>query len=819
MADHQKSTTTPQFSSIVSKAVEQAAITDAHEMLPRGVNTAAGAPPSAGQQHRPADRGAASSSAPAALQAGLGPEAVSLISSANTTPTTNTVARSRFQAAYRAIGTNTLEFLGLTDDWASKQNEQWTNQRLRLADRQGTDTTAHNKLQLQKEQQKNRRRELKRRSRGDLLFRAESGLDPTIFRRSVSVPEPPAAARGDDVDGDRSSDSDEEPHKVSVAVITALAVTKAVNKWKTKTAKSAPALSPDTEEDVSVKFSVDATDSYAADVYSLPDMQTDQKSPGPSKDKQKTHIHAWFAGFGRQVKESYNESRPYFTWWVTSVQFSVLLLSLLLYPMAPFGIALKNITGQILTTSLSMEAIEYEEPASMWLGPQQHALVALGAKFTPCMRWDATVQEGILRQQELEELTGCCVRYDQSGCVQTTDGHCSDILSHWDKWMTDEPGPEGRLSGPVCGQDPRTCVAPASVSPNVWPDDITEWPICQSSNTSSVMSHSYAISRDSSANCEVIGRPCCIGIHGECHIITREHCDFLHGTFHGEAALCSQVFCLNDVCRMLDFLNPEVPDQFYRLWVSLFIHPGIIPFGLTLMLHIILLRKLEKFAGTVRVTIIYILSGITGNLASAIFVPYRPEAGPSGSLAGTIGCFFVIFLVDVKDELRSSWVVVLKWAGFLWCCFVVGLFPGIDNYANIFGFLMGSLLALALLPHIGHDKIMGLNAAETLPLHSERVSYEKTNTSQQQCKYSEYSQYSTNELSTFNIDAQSSKKCRLIVVLVSLVSSLTLLVTLFIVFYLVPFRCDWCAYLDCIPITTDFCAEQQTSFERHRIIT
>lgn len=31
---------------------------------------------------------------------------------------------------------------------------------------------------------------------------------------------------------------------------------------------------------------------------------------------------------------------------------------------------------------------------------------------------------------------------------------------------------------------------------------------------------------------------------------------------------------MDDVCGLLPFLNPEVPDQFYRLWLSLFLHAG-----------------------------------------------------------------------------------------------------------------------------------------------------------------------------------------------------------------------------------------------------
>lgn len=41
--------------------------------------------------------------------------------------------------------------------------------------------------------------------------------------------------------------------------------------------------------------------------------------------------------------------------------------------------------------------------------------------------------------------------------------------------------------------------------------------------------------------CEVIGHPCCIGIHGTCRITTKEYCDFVHGYFHEDASLCSQV--------------------------------------------------------------------------------------------------------------------------------------------------------------------------------------------------------------------------------------------------------------------------------------
>lgn len=51
------------------------------------------------------------------------------------------------------------------------------------------------------------------------------------------------------------------------------------------------------------------------------------------------------------------------------------------------------------------------------------------------------------------------------------------------------------------------------------------------------------------------------------------------------------------------------------------------------------LRDLEKLAGWHRIAIIYLLSGVTGNLASAIFLPYRAEVRrlPRVAVAGMTG--------------------------------------------------------------------------------------------------------------------------------------------------------------------------------------
>lgn len=181
---------------------------------------------------------------------------------------------------------------------------------------------------------------------------------------------------------------------------------------------------------------------------------------------------------------------------------------------------------------------------------------------------------------------------------------------------------EVRTSGTVCGQDPRYCLEPKSWFPNIWPDDITQWPKCTKQVEISKNGDSNS---NPHMNCNLIGKPCCIGIHGECKITTRDYCDFVKGFFHEEATLCSQVSCMSDVCGMLQIKRDDNLLQIYRLWTSLFLHAGFLHILISFAFQYYVIRDFEKLIGSTRICIIYMLSGIGGNFASAIFVPYRAE--------------------------------------------------------------------------------------------------------------------------------------------------------------------------------------------------
>lgn len=472
----------------------------------------------------------------------------------------------------------------------------------------------------------------------------------------------------------------------------------------------------------------------------------------------------------RDQLEDIEDHRPFFTYWVTTVQILILIISLACYGLGPVGIDLNHRSGQVLVTSLSLQQVDYQEPANFWIGPRAADLIHLGAKFAPCMRKDAKIIKEIEKGREKERETACCIRNDDSGCVQSSQADCSvrglrpTTISTWKKWSAGDSGPGGRISGSVCGLDPKFCEAPASIAPYEWPDDITKWPICRKTNS---FPQRFRYNKDKMAEhmvCEVIGHPCCIGIHGTCRITTKEYCDFVRGYFHEEASLCSQVSCLDDVCGMIPFYSPEVPDQFYRLWTSLFLHAGILHLAITLVIQYFLMRDLEKLTGPLRIAIIYLGSGMAGNLASAIFVPYRAEVGPAGAQFGLLACL-IVEVLNVWQMLRHPDHALLKLLFITLVLFVFGLLPWVDNYAHLFGFIFGFLLSYALLPYIS---------------------------------FGEYDRH---------------KKVALI--WVCLLSAAFLFAALVVLFYVIPvYDCEVCTYFNCLPLTRDFCSNQNINFKR-----
>uniref|UniRef100_A0A8C3B3K8 Inactive rhomboid protein n=1 Tax=Cyclopterus lumpus TaxID=8103 RepID=A0A8C3B3K8_CYCLU len=445
--------------------------------------------------------------------------------------------------------------------------------------------------------------------------------------------------------------------------------------------------------------------------------------------------------------DDFHSHRPYFAYWITFVHVVITLLACCTYGFAPVGFAQHSASELVLKNKGIYESVKFIQQENFWIGPSSDDLIHLGAKFSPCIRKDTQIVSLIQRAKDQERESGCCVQNDNSGCVQTLSFDCSETLATFIKWKNEHVD-INRTSGSVCHQDPRVCEEPASGVPHVWLDDITQWPVCTFPKKWNHTGYRHM-------DCNLKGRPCCIGTKGRCEITTREYCSFMHGYFHEEATLCSQVIhCLDDVCGLLPFLNPDVPDQFYRLWLSLFLHAGLLHCLVSVVFQMTILRDLEKLAGWVRISIIYILSGITGNLASALFLPYRAEVGPAGSQFGLLACLFVE-LFQGWQILEKPWKAFLKLLGIVLFLFLCGLLPWIDNIAHIFGFLSGLLLSFAFLPYV-----------------------------------------------TFGTFDKYRKR---ILIAVSMLAYTGLFSSLIVWFYIYPINWHWLEHLTCLPFTNKFC--------------
>uniref|UniRef100_A0A3P8VK44 Inactive rhomboid protein n=1 Tax=Cynoglossus semilaevis TaxID=244447 RepID=A0A3P8VK44_CYNSE len=457
--------------------------------------------------------------------------------------------------------------------------------------------------------------------------------------------------------------------------------------------------------------------------------------------------------------EDFHSHRPYFTYWITFVHIVITLLACCTYGFAPVGFAQHSTSDLVLKNKGLYESVKFVQQENFWIGPSSDDLIHLGAKFSPCIRQDKQIVNLIQRAKDLERGSGCCVQNDNSGCVQTHSSDCSETLATFIKW-DNELIDIVRSSGSVCHQDPRVCEEPASTPPHTWPDDITQWPVCTAPKT-------WKQTGYRNMDCKIKGRPCCIGTKGRCEITTPDYCKFMHGYFHEDATLCSQVHCLDDVCGLLPFLNPDVPDQFYRLWLSLFLHAGLLHCGVSVVFQMTILRDLEKLAGWVRISIIYILSGITGNLASALFLPYRAEVGPAGSQFGLLACLFVE-LIQGWQMLEKPWKAFSKLVAIVLFLFLCGLLPWIDNIAHIFGFLSGLLLSFAFLPYV-----------------------------------------------TFGTFDTYKKR---ILIGVSLLFYIGLFASLIVWFYIYPINWHWLEHLTCLPFTNKFCEKYDIDHDINDVV-
>jgi len=145
-------------------------------------------------------------------------------------------------------------------------------------------------------------------------------------------------------------------------------------------------------------------------------------------------------------------------------------------------------------------------------------------------------------------------------------------------------------------------------------------------------------------------------------------------------------------------VNPLIWEgEFWRLLTPAFLHVTLMHLLSNCIILYFLGSILEALIGRWRLLIIYLFSGITGNLLSLKFSPFI-SLGASSAVFGILGAAIIYGIIYRKLVPRNFYrIVIICLVPFLIYNFIVGYIHGrIDNYAHIGGLLGGVFISYLL---------------------------------------------------------------------------------------------------------------------------
>jgi membrane associated rhomboid family serine protease len=139
------------------------------------------------------------------------------------------------------------------------------------------------------------------------------------------------------------------------------------------------------------------------------------------------------------------------------------------------------------------------------------------------------------------------------------------------------------------------------------------------------------------------------------------------------------------------------PNQWWRFITPVFLHAGLVHIGFNMLLQLTLGRDIEKEIGSLRFLLVYFAAGIFGNVFGGNYANQaQASVGASGALFGVLALVMLDLLYNWNTR-RSPVTDLLFLLLDIAISFVLGLLPGLDNFAHIGGFIMGLVLGICLL--------------------------------------------------------------------------------------------------------------------------
>ncbi len=137
--------------------------------------------------------------------------------------------------------------------------------------------------------------------------------------------------------------------------------------------------------------------------------------------------------------------------------------------------------------------------------------------------------------------------------------------------------------------------------------------------------------------------------------------------------------------------------EYWRLFTAIFVHANILHYGFNAYALYIVGRDVERFSGSARFILIFMLAGLSGSVFSLVFTPAE-SVGASGAIFGLIGAQAIFLfrhrqLFGERGRRGLQSIVIIAVINFL-----IGLQGGIDNWAHLGGLVGGLILGWVLGP-------------------------------------------------------------------------------------------------------------------------
>ena len=158
--------------------------------------------------------------------------------------------------------------------------------------------------------------------------------------------------------------------------------------------------------------------------------------------------------------------------------------------------------------------------------------------------------------------------------------------------------------------------------------------------------------------------------------------------------------------------GPLIADgEYWRLFTAMFLHVGFMHLLFNGASLLILGRMVEQVYGHVGFAVIYVIAGLSGGVASYMFInPITTGAGASGAIFGILGALAAYLLArrGVLGEMGRqflSWILIIAAINLIFGFAM----PGIDNWAHMGGLAAGFVLGLAFAPRyiVAHSSLGG----------------------------------------------------------------------------------------------------------------